>query len=256
MEVINARITEASGNELTHYHEKRVEQETLIDELTTDIEKVRCLQLELWTVNGQRHHPGWVPWRLGDQVSLRHTGSLPRPFPCQHPDVVRRANQHAVWWSCTECDRQVCRQSWDDPRPSWFIGVVTTVPLHKPVYTAAEEEKYLILDSGCRRSVAGSKWHHGMYHWLRSQGLKPVIRLVTESFEFGGGEVLSATRSFIYPMVINDHLVEVDVAEVTGNCPPLLSSSAMKTLGVVVDYNSQSLKIHACGATLPLKESA
>ena len=58
---------------------------------------------------------------------------------------------------------------------------------------------------------------------LKNQGLKPAIRLVNESFEFGGGEVLTATRAFIYPAIINDHLVEVNIAEVPGSCPPLLS---------------------------------
>ena len=41
-----------------------------------------------------------------------------------------------------------------------------------------------------------------MHHWLKNQGLKPVIRLVNESFEFGGGEVLTATNAFIYPVII------------------------------------------------------
>ena len=94
-----------------------------------------------------------------------------------------------------------------------------------------------------------------MHHWLKKQGLKPVIRLVNESFEFGGGEVLTATRAFIYPVTINDHLVEVGVAEVPGNCPPLLSSSAMKTLGVIMDYEKQHLTIRSCQSmNLPLKE--
>lgn len=37
---------------------------------------------------------------------------------------------------------------------------------------------------------------------------KPLIRLVNEGFEFGGGEVLTATKAFIYPVIIDDHLVE------------------------------------------------
>ena len=84
-----------------------------------------------------------------------------------------------------------------------------------------------------------------------------MIRLVNESFEFGGGEVLTATRAFICPVIINDHLVEADVAEVPGNCPPLLSSSAMKTLGVIMDYEKQHLTIRSRQSTnLPLKESS
>lgn len=250
-------LTSAFGNEFTHFQEKRVEHETLIDNLSTEIEMVRCLQLELWQINGRRHHPGWIPWRLRDEVHLREIRRLPRAFLCQHPDVVRCASQHLVWWSCTDCDRQICHQAWSDDRPTWSVGVVISVPHHQPVYHTNEEEKYIILDSGCRRSVAGTSWHHGMFRWLKSQGLKLVIRLVTESFEFVGGEVPSATRAFIYPLVINNYLVEIDMAEVLGNCPPLLSSSAMKTLGIIMGYEKQTLTIRACQSTnLPLKESA
>ena len=256
LESTDERISTSSGNERTHYQEKRAELETLVENLTTEIEKVRCLKLELWVINGRRHHRGWVPWRMGDEISLR-AGSTPRPLPCQHPDVVRRANQFAVWWSCTDCDRQICKQPWNSDRPSWSVGVVITIPHHQPVNVTNDEEKFIILDSGCRRSVAGTNWHFNMHHWLKNQGLKPVIRLVNESFEFGGGEVLTATRAFIYPVIINDHLIEVDIAEVTGNCPPLLSSSAMKTLGVIMDYEKQFLTIRACNSTnLPLKESS
>ena len=94
-----------------------------------------------------------------------------------------------------------------------------------------------------------------MHHWLKNQGLKPVIRLVNESFEFGGGAWLTATRVSIYPVIINDHLVEVDIAEVPGNCPPLFSSSAMKTLCVIMDYGKQHLTTRGCNPTkCPLKE--
>ena len=174
---------------------------------------------------------------------------MPRSFSCQHPNVVRRANQHAVWRCCTDCDRQICKQPWDSDRPSWSVGFVVTTPHHQPVNVTNDEEKFLILDSGCRRSVAGTNRHFNMHHWLKNQGLKPVIRLVNKSFEFGGGEVLTATRAFIYPVIINDHLVKVDIAKVPGNCPPLISSSVTKTLGVTIDYEKQHLTIRACKST-------
>ena len=58
MEEINAHLPNATGNELQHYEEKRTEQEMLIDDLPMEIEKVRCLQMELWQINGRRHPPG------------------------------------------------------------------------------------------------------------------------------------------------------------------------------------------------------
>ena len=75
---------------------------------------------------------------------------------------------------------------------------------------------YVSFDGSGPPTSASSR---GSEAWLKNSGLKPVIRLVNESFEFEGGEVLTATRAFIYPVIINDHLVEVDIAEVPGNCP-------------------------------------
>ena len=156
LEATDERISNASGNELTHFQEKRAELEIAVQDLTDEIEQVRCLKLELWTINGRRHPLGWMPWRMGDHISLRGTGNLPRPFPCQHPDVVRHANQHAVWRCCADCDRQICKQQWGTDRPTWPVGVVIAIPHHQPVNVTNDEDKFFILDSRCRRSVAGT----------------------------------------------------------------------------------------------------
>ena len=39
--------------------------------------------------------------------------------------------------------------------------------------------------------------------------------------------------------------IEIDVAEVAGNCPRLLIATAMKTLGIIMDYQNQNLTITA-----------
>ena len=67
------------------------------------------------------------------------------------------------------------KQPWGSDRLSWSVGVVITIPHLQPVKVINDEEKFLILDSGCRRSVAGTHWHFNMHHWLKNQGLKPVI---------------------------------------------------------------------------------
>ena len=40
---MNERIAYSTGNELTHYKDKRAKQKILIQKLTDDIEKVYCL---------------------------------------------------------------------------------------------------------------------------------------------------------------------------------------------------------------------
>ena len=61
LEAIDKRISTSTGNELTHFQEKRAELEIFVQDLTDEIEKVRCFKLELWTINGHRHPRGWVP---------------------------------------------------------------------------------------------------------------------------------------------------------------------------------------------------
>ena len=122
LEATDERISNASGNELTHFQGKRAELEIAVQDPTDEIEKVRCLKLELWTVNGRRHPLGWVPWGMRDHISPRGTGNMPRPFPCQHPDVVRRASQHAVWWCCHGAARTATA------RAASSSGVVTLLP--------------------------------------------------------------------------------------------------------------------------------
>ena len=46
-EATDERISTSTGNELTHFQRKRAELEILVQDLTDDIEKVRCLKLEL-----------------------------------------------------------------------------------------------------------------------------------------------------------------------------------------------------------------
>ena len=47
LEATDERISSSTGNELTHFQEKRAELEILVQDLTDEIEKVRCLKLEL-----------------------------------------------------------------------------------------------------------------------------------------------------------------------------------------------------------------
>ena len=57
-----------------------------------------------------------------------------------------------------------------------------------------DAEESMIADSGCKRSVAGKKWHKQMRKTLANLGLKPVMREIKERFRFGDGKVLTARR--------------------------------------------------------------
>ena len=65
-----------------------------------------------------------------------------------------------------------------------------------------DDEGYviMILDSGCKRSVAGPAWHHAMAEACKWAGLRPVYKRVDETFLFGDGDEVRATRSVEYPV--------------------------------------------------------
>ena len=101
-----------------------------------------------------------------------------------------------------------------------FAGVVE-VPARSP----AAEDTYvvddiksdverMITDSGCKRSVAGRRWHRRMHRLLRSQGLKPQRRVIDEVFRFGNGTLVSSSVAFVYPIGVFGTHGTVDVAMV------------------------------------------
>ena len=53
----------------------------------------------------------------------------------------------------------------------------------------------MILDSGCRLSVAGAEWHRRMQEECASQGLTWKSRQASERFVFGDGDVVDGGRS-------------------------------------------------------------
>eukprot|EP00972_Heterocapsa_arctica_P066757 9850881-Heterocapsa_arctica.AAC.1 len=60
----------------------------------------------------------------------------------------------------------------------------------------------MIIDTGCRRSVAGTKWHERMQKHLDKNGMKTVRKDIDEKFRFGDDEVLVAGTAWVYPIGI------------------------------------------------------
>ena len=101
-EVTNGRIANSTGRELTHYQDKRAELEIWIQDLTDDIEKVRCLQFELWTINGRRHVSDRGGWRVSAKRWLLWSDArllLRVAFYCNIPPESHIGLQ--LWLTCT-----------------------------------------------------------------------------------------------------------------------------------------------------------
>ena len=218
-------------------------------------DRVRTLDWELYAVNSSAHPEEWVPWLESDCAKDNRN---PTDQRCPHEMIKRSANQHGYFWKCTHCSKQLCyiphQTAHGSPRrPIWFAGVVQ-IPVNYQKNSGKAMDISIIMDSGCRRSVAGTEWHIQMIRWCRKYGLQPQTKSIKEAFEFGGGEVVHSNRALIYPILLNGHLVELDVAEVD-RCPPLLSSQAMRSLGMELNYATGQINIHSCDFRVPLTEN-
>eukprot|EP00972_Heterocapsa_arctica_P038890 5730697-Heterocapsa_arctica.AAC.1 len=61
----------------------------------------------------------------------------------------------------------------------------------------------MIIDTGCRRSVAGTKWHTRMQLHLARHGLQAVQENIDEEFLFVNDAEVAAQVAWTYPLCIN-----------------------------------------------------
>ena len=79
-----------------------------------------------------------------------------------------------------------------------------------------------------------------------------MAREVDESFEYGGGKILQAKMSYLYPVGVTGENGTLDIAEVEKEeAPPLMSRRAMKDLKMILDFEKRHddhwcSKSHAC----------
>jgi competence ComEA-like helix-hairpin-helix protein len=102
---------------------------------------------------------------------------------------------------------------------------------------------HIMLDTGCKRSVAGPTWHQQMRTRLSDLGLEPVQRACKAQFVFGSGKSVKATSSWVYPIAIRGRPALLDVAEVPCDCPGLMSKVSMKKMGMTYDLANETVDV-------------
>ena len=194
----------------------------------------------------------------GTEVGLRPLPSrgLKDPEPilapeeCDHPRVraVARANQHASWTKCLQCGGRLSYMSKKlKPKFAGFVQIPPKAPEEVLVVETKNDVERMIIDSGCKRSVAGRRWHRRMHALLQAQGLKPQRRNIDEVFRFGDGTLVNLSVAFVYPIGVFGTHGTVDVAMVR-ECPPLLSNKALKEPGVSMDWSEETMTVRAARA--------
>eukprot|EP00435_Cladocopium_sp_Y103_P001583 s2392_g1.t1 len=105
----------------------------------------------------------------------------------------------------------------------------------------------VILDLGCLKSVAGTKWvNHIISRW-RQQGWWFRIDKANETFRFGSGSTLDSRFSIQFVATFAGKLVILSFSVVKGDCPPLFSRPACSQLGAVFDCGKHTLSSNKLG---------
>ncbi|CAE7569369.1 unnamed protein product [Symbiodinium microadriaticum] len=125
---------------------------------------------------------------------------------------------------------------------------------HESFWAMRELHSSLILDIGCMKSVAGTKWTNQHINRLRGLGRWMKAIKEKESFRFGDGHELCSEFAFIFEATIMGIRVLLRISVVPGDCPPLLSKPACTQLGLVIDtenhtVSSRKLKVSKYGLT-------
>ncbi|OLP95636.1 hypothetical protein AK812_SmicGene22229 [Symbiodinium microadriaticum] len=121
-------------------------------------------------------------------------------------------------------------------------GVQPQDPLsYETFWSMRELHSSLILDLGCMKSVAGTKWVN--QHIQRLKGLGRWMKSLreTESFRFGDGHELCSEFAFLFEATILGVRVILKLSVVPGECPPLLSKQACSQLGMVIDTENHTV---------------
>ena len=113
---------------------------------------------------------------------------------------------------------------------------------HEVFWSLREWRSSLILDLGCMKSVAGTRWVNQHIRRLKSLGRWMKARKESESFRFGDGHELKSCLSFIFEAtVLGIQVIDSVWFRVPGDCPPLLSKPACLQLGVVIDTENSTV---------------
>eukprot|EP00438_Fugacium_kawagutii_P018223 Skav218338 [mRNA] locus=scaffold755:524268:527747:- [translate_table: standard] len=120
-------------------------------------------------------------------------------------------------------------------------GAATVDTPHDVLWSIQELSTKMILDLGCMRTVAGTKWANELIMRLKSQGRFVHVLPEREAFRFGDGHVSYSKYCVIVEAALATVHCLLRISVVAGNCPPLLSKNVCSALGLVID-TSQTRK--------------
>ena len=124
--------------------------------------------------------------------------------------------------------------------------------------TMDEMKCVALSDTCCARSVAGEEWARLHMKHLHAAGADAFIVPEKRPFRFGAGPRIYSSYSMVIPLVIEqaETVPWIWVSVVPQQVPLLLSKSALKSLGAVLDLAGGKLELAALGKRTRLVETA
>ena len=99
-----------------------------------------------------------------------------------------------------------------------------------------------MLDTGCRRAVAGPTWHREMQASLIARGFKYGVDFyfeeITERYAFGAGKVFLSKKRWVYPCNPHGQSTTLRIAEIEPDVPGLAGPDEMEIMKVQLDFKS------------------
>jgi hypothetical protein len=108
------------------------------------------------------------------------------------------------------------------------------------VHVVSMQKGHIMLDTGCKKSVAGRQWHQDFQKELESLGMKGKEIQATESFRFGDGRVVTSKKTWVYPVGISGVSTTLEICEVDGECPGLLDFGCMTRWRMMFNFQEKT----------------
>ena len=109
-----------------------------------------------------------------------------------------------------------------------------------------------VIDSGCGRTIFGLSTLRSFESMWKQLGwsIPPWLEEVHQ-FKFGNGNIETSRQSVQMPVTLANKRGVVKAAVIQGDAPLLLSRSALKALGAVLDFQRDELNVFC--KSIPLK---
>ena len=128
-------------------------------------------------------------------------------------------------------------------------------PVPAGCYLVRLTKRHGMLDTGCRREVAGPTWHKEMQAECDARGIEYYPEPVNERYAFGAGRVYHACIRWVYPTCPHGKSVVLRIAEIEADVPGLLGPVFMHMMKTVLDFTSNPNKVTIGGVQDVMKYS-